>query len=311
MHRAENNLLAALHNWATGQDENFTTDSFVHLLNHLIQSDPNAAILVLSRLSDSNIQMEEPDIKKLTIESQVQTDYGIPDIVIKSDRLIWVIEVKVEHKVDLDQLRRYRQYIESKEYEVKFLTLITRRPFSAASLEYNPDSFFRWHNLVDWFDEINVEDVVSEYLVEQFVWFLKYKGIAMERVGWELIEGVKSFESLINMIVECLTNLEIPLTMTYGSKGWHGCQLARFEGYVGIYLYEPNLVYFETQINLNGKNPDNLKFGEVNQDGNWMRILNLAAEEVHFFARTKASQLRYLESFINESYNYCKELSNS
>ena len=39
----ENNLLVQLHNWAHRQDENFTTDSFAHLLSHLVSAAPAVA----------------------------------------------------------------------------------------------------------------------------------------------------------------------------------------------------------------------------------------------------------------------------
>ena len=34
---SDNNLLIYLHRWASSQDENFTTEAFVHLLKHLIE----------------------------------------------------------------------------------------------------------------------------------------------------------------------------------------------------------------------------------------------------------------------------------
>ncbi len=43
----ENNLLVRLHKWARRQDENFLTETFAHLLLHLLWEEPEAAVNLL------------------------------------------------------------------------------------------------------------------------------------------------------------------------------------------------------------------------------------------------------------------------
>ena len=55
MSSSPTNLLIQLRRWANRQDENFTTDAFVHLLNHLVTFQPSAAMRVLTHLTGNRI----------------------------------------------------------------------------------------------------------------------------------------------------------------------------------------------------------------------------------------------------------------
>ena len=98
-----NNLLINLHRWAFKQDENFTTESFVHLLNHLLKVAPQTAIPILRKLTDNFLRLDVSEIANVQIITQAITDLGRPDIEISVRNYLGYIEVKVESEINENQ----------------------------------------------------------------------------------------------------------------------------------------------------------------------------------------------------------------
>jgi len=71
----ENNLLAGLHKWASSQDENFTTESFVHLLRLLVELEPDAAKSILDKLSGHQLPLDVQNLKKVSITAVVPKNW--------------------------------------------------------------------------------------------------------------------------------------------------------------------------------------------------------------------------------------------
>jgi len=52
------NLFIKLHKLASSQDENFITETFVHILQRLIDTDPDAALIILNKKGmGSNLEL--------------------------------------------------------------------------------------------------------------------------------------------------------------------------------------------------------------------------------------------------------------
>ena len=75
-----NNLLINLHRWAFRQDENYTTESFVHLLNYLLMDEPKIAIRILRKMTGDFLRLKIREVANVQIISQAITDSGRPDI---------------------------------------------------------------------------------------------------------------------------------------------------------------------------------------------------------------------------------------
>ena len=58
METESNNLLLKLHKLADRQGENFTTEVFSHVLIHLIQFEPRAAVFMLDKISGSRLRID-------------------------------------------------------------------------------------------------------------------------------------------------------------------------------------------------------------------------------------------------------------
>src|ERR1700722_11504787 len=74
------NLLVALHKWARQQDENFTTEAFVHLLTDWVHAEPRAALAVLTKITADRVGLTEADCRQLEIRPQKRIDGNQPDI---------------------------------------------------------------------------------------------------------------------------------------------------------------------------------------------------------------------------------------
>ena len=301
-----NNLLFNLHRYSHRQDENFITESFVHLLVHLIESEPTKGITLLDKLSSNKLRWSKKESKRISILSQIKTDEGIPDIEIHSRDKLMYIEVKVESDFSHNQIKRYKNVLKKSDYAKTHLTVLTRYPYAGSSEAKMPDSSFRWHHVVDWLDKL-VEDIdndVSHFIINQFVNFLKMRGIAMEKVSWELVNGLKSFNNLMDMIGEAITANKYKIDLRHGSQDWRGYYIVSKRYTVGIYFEDLHYIQIDCSFKAKGTKKTNFEMGGMEVDGAWYNCLDLESEDVHFFARSKGSQVQCLEKFIKESVEF-------
>tara|TARA_B100000315_G_scaffold94930_1_gene87230 strand:+ start:55 stop:978 length:924 start_codon:yes stop_codon:yes gene_type:complete len=299
----ENNLLSKLHKYSHRQDENFITESFVHLLVHLIESEPTIGITLLNKLSSNKLRWYKKESKRISILSQIKTDEGIPDIEVQSIDKLMYIEVKVESDFSHNQIKRYKNVLIKSDCDKTHLTVLTRYPYTESSKSAMPDSAFRWHHIVDWLDKL-VEDIdndVSHFIINQFVNFLKMKGIAMEKISWELINGLKSFNNLMVMLREAIAANKLQKRRGSG-KTWDGFYLDDY--WVGIDYKSPNTIGIYTKRPIKKTQNKQTKLGFIGEDKCWGNELDMEAEKVHFFALSKESQVQCLEKFIKESVEY-------
>src|SRR5688500_10488764 len=68
----ENCFLMKLHTWAAGQDENFVSYAFAHLLRHLLEHDPFCALLILSKVTQCKIAHTQWQTALVRINTQGQ-----------------------------------------------------------------------------------------------------------------------------------------------------------------------------------------------------------------------------------------------
>jgi hypothetical protein len=299
----ENNLLSKLHKYSHRQDENFITESFVHLLVHLIESEPTIGITLLNKLSSNKLRWYKKESKRISILSQIKTDEGIPDIEVQSIDKLMYIEVKVESDFSHNQIKRYKNVLIKSDCDKTHLTVLTRYPYTESSKSAMPDSAFRWHHIVDWLDKL-VEDIdndVSHFIINQFVNFLKMKGIAMEKISWELINGLKSFNNLMVMLREAIAANKLQKRRGSG-KTWDGFYLDDY--WVGIDYKSPNTIGIYTKRPIKKTQNKQTKLGFIGEDKCWGNELDMEAEKVHFFALSKESQVQCLEKFIKESVEF-------
>lgn len=306
--------MLALHKYARQQDENFTTEAFVHLLRHLQVFEPEIANFLLRFLSGERIKLTNEDCSKLEISTQNTFMEGRPDILIAGPAHFVIIEVKVESDPGWDQLDRYRELLNTREEADKCLVLLTRYPVEPNE-EKKVDSCVRWDRTARVLNQASerAHDSTSTFLFRQLLQFLIERGMAMEKVGWELVRGVQSLMSLMGMLGEAVTSTKLKQKPPTAGIEFNGRYLYvdDTECWTGIYYSKPQVIAFEA-YKIDKAKAGALGLGHVQRDSKetskWTNELDLEAEEVHFFALSSDNQQARIQKFIAECISAVKTI---
>ena len=317
---AAGNLLVALHRWAPRQDENYTTEAFAHLLRHYVAHEPKAAAAVLSRLTNGFFSTElNPDA--IVVTTQPQVAGGRPDIEIRSEGRWALVEVKTISGLGLNQLSAYRRAMGGSDGKARLVLLAGKVQDEPNEKKEKPDVSVRWHEVAETLRSLAEKDdwrqnEESRCLTEQFIEYLKERGLTMERVDWELVRGLKACNHLLAMLESVLKELDVPLKAGVG-RDFTGFYLERSKYWVGVYYEEPGLLEFDTQkVPIDAARAQQAGAGEVVAGNPWLRgesywrnRLNLEAESVHFFALSKESQRKVIKQFMTNCLGLAKKMA--
>jgi hypothetical protein len=307
-----NNLLLRLHKWAVRQDENFLTEALAHLLQHLLDEEPEAAVRLLESLTAGFFRLRPADARQVELRTQIILAEGTPDLEIRTTRQLAFVEVKSESAVDEGQLGRYRRLLAGSGIPSTALILLTRYPANLREGGERPDTFVRWYQVAEWLDEESHRyrfKPVSSYLVSQFLGFLGARNMVMGQVTWELFGGARALRTLADMLYETAAacGLQAQLFGRWDYMGIKmGPNLKQPDYYIGLYYDRPEILFFETWY----KRVDPEVAARFGIDGvfewktgsghGWRRTLDLQSEEAHFSVRSKARQMQLLEEFLRE-----------
>jgi len=295
-------LLASLHRWSSNQDENFITELLVYLLNFYLVHEPQAAVYMIERITGNLLSLKTNEISTISVTTQAHTEEGIPDIKIENNSFLIFIEVKVDHNFGNKQLSRYKAALEKESKQTALITLTRYHPVHHRA-DIIPDHAVLWHQLADWLTELPLENIVAKFLTDEFLTFLEYRGIAMKQVSWQLEEGVRAFKNLIDMLGEVLSSRGIKIHQKSAAWDWMGYYLENKTLFAGIYYDNPGVLVINTEVELVDNKPNEPEIGFY-KDGAWRNELDLYSEDVHFFSRTKASQIACLGDFVEKSVKY-------
>ena len=239
---------------------------------------------------------------------------GRPDILIESAEHFVIIEVKVESQPGWNQLDRYRGLLQTRPEPNKCLVLLTRYAVDESE-EKKVDSLVRWHRTARFLVQAleKVHEATSEYLIRQFVEFLVERGIAMEKVGWELVRGVQSLMALVGMVVEAVGAAKVKAKSPTAGIEFYGRYFTvdGLECWSGIYYSKPQAVVFEA-YSVNKAKAEAIVLGRVQKDSKgtsrWTAELDLEAEDVHFFALSSDNQQSRIQQFISDCVSAVKKI---
>ena len=300
------NLLVTLSKWASGQQENFLSDAFVHLLNLLAQEVPTAFSMVMEEMTHGIIKPTPETATEFVISSQIATSAGTPDIEIRGPNTYALIEVKDESPVDVEQIDRYTRLIKQNDADTKCLVLLTRYQAPLLGNSYLLNTV-RWtqvtESLIVVKDTFNL-DPISRQILQQFLEFLEAKGMSTNRAGWEMVSGIQQFQNfkvLLKQAMESAGAEKVNTASGAGHNGWGVPYPA--SGKIAYYLF----VRFEKAeilvFQCNARNVQDEYKHEWEKDtytrGMIERYLDLSTEGVHFFSRGLDSQRAVLEEFVS------------
>jgi len=259
--------------------------------------------------------LNEMDFRGVSVSTQEKVTEGTPDIVVVGPNLKIIVEVKVESDTDLDQLKRYRSHLDGVDAKRRFLTVLTKYRQDRAWLEGTVDAAVRWHEVSHVLrgDLENMKDEVSRYLIQQFLVLLAARGMVMEKVSWELTQGVRALSCLLEMLCDAIGQYQDKAKSFAGTTNYafQYFWVAGTECGAGIYFERPNVVVYEA-YNVDKRRADALGIGRVDKkvkQSNWVNELDLDSEGVHFFASSLARQVEQLSEFIKSSTQAVRTIS--
>ena len=276
----------------------------------MIRHAPLNSILssILRKITNNNISLRVEDTNSIDISTQSYTEYGIPDIRIENNQFLCYIEVKVDSNFGSDQLTRYKKILDSSTKET-YLFVLTRYDYKLHGADITPDFGFKWHSLSDWLANLQLSNVISKYLTDEYISFLEHRGLAMNKINWQLVDGVRSLKSIMSMISEAISGAGINIYSKSGAWEWMGYYIEEKKLFIGVYYDNPEQVVINTEVALDESKPKEPEIGQYSDSGNvWRNILELNDEATHFFSRNKVSQLSCLENFVTESVNYARTI---
>lgn len=303
------NLFARLHKWAARQDENFLTESLAVVLEQLLILAPDVGVRLVSRLTDGFVELAAADAGAIQIRTQVEAGQGRLDLELRiPHRLAWV-EVKAESELRTGQLEGYRVLLSEGGIEQTKLILLTRYPHTFRQDDARPDFMVRWFEFADWLENelpaVEAAGEVAGFLAKQFLDFLRIRGMTLTQVGKYMPEGLRALDNLLNMLLEAATACGVKVKQRPEWKRI-GIWLDGGRYWVGVSYAQPEKLQFGTRGRIDPDAANRLGAGEVVPDSGrpggfrWWQKVELDSEEVHFFSRTKVSQMEWLESFLRD-----------
>ena len=205
------------------------------------------------------------------------------------------------------QLEGYRVLLTGSGVAETRLILLTRYPQTYGGDAARHDHEVRWFEVADWFEsELPAAVVAGElpaFLVQQFLDFLEARGMTLTQVGKFMPEGLRALSSLMNMLTEAASACEVTATSSTGSD-YFGLRLDKSKYWIGVNFSDPENLWFGTRCKIDPAAAEALGVGELDEESwipgraRWWRNLDLESEPVHFFSRSKVSQMECLEGFL-------------
>lgn len=297
-------LLTSLHRWAKHQEENFVTETLVYLLNLYLEYEPHTAEDIIRKITGNKVPLSHNNIQTVSITTQVYLGEGIPDIKIENNNFLAFIEVKIDSDFGNNQLSRYKSVL-SKDSRKTALITLTRYDPNQHKADVAPDYSVKWHQVADWLyvSIPNLKNTTTQFITREFIYLLQERRLAMRQVNWQLEEGVRSLTSLIDMLKEALDSCKVEIHQRSAAWDWIGYYLEKKTLFIGIYYDSPGLLTINTEAKLIDNKPIPPTIGFY-KESTWRNQLDLYSEDVHFFSRSKASQITCLEDFIKENVKY-------
>jgi hypothetical protein len=179
-----------------------------------------------------------------------------------------------------------------------------------------PDFEIRWYELADWIeDELTALDNAGEvagYLGRQFLEFLRTRGMTLTQVGKYMPEGLRALANLMNMLFEAAAACKVSAKQV-ANRDFMGVNLDDTKYVIGIDFSEPEKLWFGTRCRIDPEAAAKLG-GELTKENfipgrcRWNNKVQLDSEEIHFFSRSKVSQMQWLEEFLQDCLSKARSI---
>ena len=302
------NIFLALSKYNSAKDENYLTESFVYLLNSLLQRDRDIGIAVLNELLVKDNDFSFDTDEYISISTQETTEQGRPDIKVSSpDKLIYV-EVKHDSTLGHRQIERYKAALNQSLAIIKHVILLTRFAVDFNEQQEKPYKHIRWFEVYKCLDNTKVQDSISKYLIESFKNLLEVKRMSIQKVGWEYINGLPALNSLIDMIEVAIQAASLKVHQKRAAWDSKAFWLEKKEFWCGVYYDDSQEVIFEiaNKNKFNLSLVDNTRYPVEKEKKTISFVLKL--DDIYFFSLDKDKQLEEISKFIKKSYDDAQKM---
>jgi hypothetical protein len=135
----------------------------------------------------------------------------------------------------------------------------------------------------------------------------------LAQVGWHMPEGVRALSNLMTMLFEVAAACKVSASK---SSGWGciGLYLDESKSWIGVDFAQPEKLRFGTRCRIDPEKARKLGVGELTEEAwvpggyRWWREVELQSEPAYFFARSKVSQMRWLQAFLRECLSQARSI---
>jgi len=137
--------------------------------------------------------------------------------------------------------------------------------------------------------------------------------MTLAQVGKYMPEGLRALSNLMNMLFEAAGACKVSVTKRAGWE-YAGLNLDGKKYWVGVTFAEPEKLWFGTRTRIDPDAATKLGVGHLEQENwvpghhRWWSGAELDSEAVHFYSRSKLSQMQWLEGFLRECLDKARSI---
>jgi hypothetical protein len=296
--QAVTDLFSTLYHWARQQEENFTTDAFVFVLNHLLTHEDLLGRNFVDWICFGESSSDSLGTAPITVTTQFHDEDGRPDIRIETPLCFILMEVKKASGLHEGQLSQYHAILTKSPKPTKRLVLLTNYQATYEN-EEKPHRELRWCDVADWMKRHSPATEVGRFLYAQLLLFLRKEMMTVEHVGCEYLSGMEAFENLKVMLQKALELAKIPGVRSQGTNEYSGYNLDRNQFWTGLFHDSADMIRFQIIAKTFDKTRLREYGGKIDDTipTFFFRLTD------SFFAEASDCQLRKLTDFLLATYN--------
>jgi len=224
--------------------ENFLTEAFYGVLQSLSLESLSKIISEITNQDINFLQSPIIETQKYVIGSNLNARCFYDLYLKKDNELTIIIENKWDSPINILELEKYSSELNAENTITKLLILITK------NFELKPPNILMiHHNWNSIYNFLNKLDKINNYILSEFIFFLKERGVVMEPVTGALIQGSKDINNLLKVIGKASSELRLKYENTGGGNSYTTQKIWNKNAVIYVnYFFGDSKVFFQTDI---------------------------------------------------------------
>jgi hypothetical protein len=271
--------------------ENYTTEAFILILNYLCEKNHELFKKIMDLF---NVSVSPGSFLNISSQHRIGNDNVIPDICIKYENDITIVEVKIDSSLNkyrnkgknIHQIEKYRNL-----ENVKNVCLLSKNVISAPNIPNN--------NKILWATVYEILEKSNDFLVKTFLTFLEENNMKSVKLDKSVLNLFQSLENLKYLIKSSWNYDNYPLSSFHSGKNYLGYNIKDRKKnknlfWVGLAGGESHCLYFYLDGNVKAFSP--LYFKEDKSDKTLVSSLHLD----DIFALSGSEQKKKMEIWFKD-----------